>query len=152
MKVLLIAAVVLVIVVMLLRRQSSAGQTGNKRISAKTTTGTSGKKSASRSAPRPAKPFRSTSIKCGPGACEAARALAGQRLLIDQVPRLPLADCTAEKCDCRYTHHEDRREPRGERRALAGLSTELYAQSGKEERRAESKKTGRRDGDNVESE
>jgi len=41
--------------------------------------------------------------------CGAARELAGQRFLSNQVPMLPLGGCTAEDCGCTYQLYDDRR-------------------------------------------
>ena len=41
--------------------------------------------------------------------CDAAREMAGQRLLSKDAPRLPLAACTQQQCNCRYVHYTDRR-------------------------------------------
>lgn len=41
--------------------------------------------------------------------CEAVQALAGQRYLCDEAPRLPLPDCDQPICDCTYRRHPDRR-------------------------------------------
>lgn len=43
------------------------------------------------------------------GCCEAARELAGQRFLSDQVPMLPLGGCSADNCRCTYQLYDDRR-------------------------------------------
>lgn len=91
--------------------------------------------------------YRSTSIRAGRNACVAAREIAGKRFLLSEVPGLPLADCSAAQCDCTYSHHQDRRDDIGDRRAPAGLSTELFSESGKTERRADPKGRGRRTGD-----
>jgi hypothetical protein len=49
-------------------------------------------------------------VVAGPGGCEAATLLKGQRLLSADAPRLPLATCDrVDQCDCRYLHHDDRR-------------------------------------------
>ena len=53
-------------------------------------------------------PYPAVSIRC-PGGCEAAQSLRGVRFLGDEAPALPLEDCTAETCHCRYVHHVDRR-------------------------------------------
>lgn len=37
-----------------------------------------------------------------------------KRILVGEVPPLPLLDCTAPRCLCHYAHYEDRRE--GDRR------------------------------------
>lgn len=66
-------------------------------------------------APSAAKPdegvHRAISIVAASDACEAARALAGQRILATTAPRLPLSDCSdPSKCRCRFQKHADRRE------------------------------------------
>lgn len=48
-------------------------------------------------------------------ACDAVRELALKRFLCAESPALPLPDCTAGECSCRFEHHEDRRK--GPRRA-----------------------------------
>jgi hypothetical protein len=48
-------------------------------------------------------------------ACHAARACKGKRYLSSEAPKLPLADCNASICACRYRHFDDRRA--GARRA-----------------------------------
>jgi hypothetical protein len=54
--------------------------------------------------------YHCVEIVGGPGCCEVARALAGQRLLSDRAPLLPLADCDRpQDCACIYQHHDDRR-------------------------------------------
>lgn len=41
--------------------------------------------------------------------CDAVRAIAGQRFLAEEAPRLPLTDCDRSDCDCKYLHYTDRR-------------------------------------------
>ena len=89
-----------------------------------------------------ANPFRAVSIKAGTGPCAAVEALQDERFLIGTVPHIPLAGCGSKSCTCKYVHHEDRRRPDDERRAPAALTTNLYASTGKEERRA--RRLGRR--------
>lgn len=50
--------------------------------------------------------LRSVRIVAGPKSCEAVRAQRKTEYLGDTVPRLPLAECTRELCQCDY-------EPRG---------------------------------------
>ena len=80
--------------------------------------------------------FRASSISCDASACEKARALQEKRLLRASVPSLPLAGCDAERCECRYRHHEDRRDDLGDRRALSSLGSDLYADAHGERRNA----------------
>ncbi len=53
--------------------------------------------------------YYALSVRFGTGACEPARSLHGQRFLSAEAPRLPLAGCDADECDCRIVHHRDRR-------------------------------------------
>ena len=57
----------------------------------------------------PSKPYHCVSIRSPKNACEAAKSLIGKRFLSKEAPPLPLTDCTAISCRCRYVHHEDRR-------------------------------------------
>lgn len=41
--------------------------------------------------------------------CAAVKAIAGQRLLVDRAPPLPLAGCDLGGCQCRYQRYDDRR-------------------------------------------
>jgi hypothetical protein len=46
-------------------------------------------------------------------ACGAALACKGKRFLSSEAPLLPLKQCDAARCDCKYRHFADRRgEPR----------------------------------------
>jgi len=47
--------------------------------------------------------------------CAAVQACKGKRFLSSEAPRLPLPECDAPRCECRYRHYEDRRN--GPRRA-----------------------------------
>ena len=133
---------------MLFLRKKPARRTG------KTTTRkpikTAAKKQAGRvgTTPAPEKSaFRCTSIKAAGDACDEAKKREGKRYLHSEVPSLPLAACDVAKCDCRYVHHDDRRDSDEDRRAIAGLNAELYAERGKTERRADVKGRGRRTSD-----
>jgi hypothetical protein len=42
-------------------------------------------------------------------ACAAALACKGKRYLSGDAPHLPLAECDAARCECKYRHFEDRR-------------------------------------------
>jgi len=66
--------------------------------------------------PVPQQSYVAVAIRPCPGACQAALALAHQRLLKHEVPEhLPLPGCTNAKCRCRLEEFEDRRAE-GERR------------------------------------
>ncbi len=62
-------------------------------------------------------PYHAVSIEPGQKACSEARKLDGRRYLAAVAPQIPLRNCTAATCQCRYVHHNDRRSLR-ERRVL----------------------------------
>lgn len=53
--------------------------------------------------------FHAVSIKFSSSACEAAKAMDGRRILSSQSPTIPLPECDAADCDCRFVHYSDRR-------------------------------------------
>ena len=53
--------------------------------------------------------YHAVSIQPGPQACAAAKELRGRKFLSHEAPQLPLADCSSGYCQCRFTHHTDRR-------------------------------------------
>jgi len=60
--------------------------------------------------------FHAVSIRIDKrSACDAARKISRRRFLSDAPPRLPLPECTASNCRCRFERHTDRRA--GARRA-----------------------------------
>lgn len=61
--------------------------------------------------------YHAVSIRAGSRACGTAKALKEERFLSVDAPSLPLGNCPSpRKCQCRYRHHEDRREgPRRDR-------------------------------------
>ena len=61
-------------------------------------------------------PYHAVSIHYRMNACEAAKQLTDKRFLSNEAPKLPLPECTASTCQCRYGHHEDRRD--GEERRV----------------------------------
>jgi hypothetical protein len=56
-----------------------------------------------------AKPWHAVSIVPCREVCTAGRRAVGARYLSKEAPSLPLAGCNAALCQCRYTHHDDRR-------------------------------------------
>lgn len=76
--------------------------------------------------------FHAVSIRHEKNACAAAKELAGRRFLSGAAPQLPLPDCDAAECSCRFRHHDDRRSNK-DRRSPFGLSG-LSAASGAYER------------------
>lgn len=91
--------------------------------------------------------YRATSIVFEASACEAVKAVGSKRFLDRDrdVPSLPLSDCTVANCNCKYAHHDDRREYADDRRHPSALQSSLYDSSGKQNRRK--KKRGRRKSD-----
>lgn len=59
--------------------------------------------------------FHAVSIKFGKNACAAAKGMTGQRFLASEAPSLPLRDCDVATCECRFTHHKDRRSGKDRR-------------------------------------
>jgi hypothetical protein len=53
--------------------------------------------------------FRAVSIRAGDESCEAARQFGRLRFLGAKAPRLPVPECDAANCTCRYVHYSDRR-------------------------------------------
>ena len=102
--ILLIFAALLLFVWLFLRRRSAVG-----------------KQEAAASTPSPTQntAYHAVSIKFDEKACDAARELAGRRFLASAVPRLPLADCDAAECRCRFAHHSDRRSGKDRRSPFA---------------------------------
>jgi hypothetical protein len=91
--------------------------------------------------------FRAVSIHAYGGRCLASQSVSGQRFLTSEAPTLPLEECTAEKCNCRYVHHADRRRGTRDRRTLSGLLEEspVFSMGGHDRRIT----TGRRTKDWV---
>jgi len=92
----------------------------------------------------PRNPWRATSITHDENACEAVKAIAGKRFLDAErnIPKLPLPACDADRCNCMYARHEDRRDSSEDRRTPNALQAQLYDRTGQENRRA--RKRGRR--------
>jgi LPXTG-motif cell wall-anchored protein len=92
--------------------------------------------------------YHAVSIKFDSNACEAARAMSGRRFLSAAAPRLPLPDCDAANCNCRFAHHKDRRSGSDRRSPFAAAGFGGGTGSFEKERR---EKAGRRteDADGV---
>lgn len=76
--------------------------------------------------------YHAVSIRFESNACKAAREMEGQRFLSSAAPRLPLPDCDALECRCRFVHHQDRRTGRDRRSPFGpggiGAGTGRYEQ------------------------
>lgn len=59
--------------------------------------------------------YHAVSIDFESQACAAAKAMDGRRFLSTAAPRLPLPECDAPECRCRFVHHKDRRSGRDRR-------------------------------------
>jgi hypothetical protein len=91
--------------------------------------------------------FHAVSIRPGPFACKAARALEGQRFLSGTAPRIPLPGCDASDCTCRFSHHADRRVGE-DRRSLYRSSIGIdIASLGAEKRSDHDRRRGEGDSD-----
>jgi hypothetical protein len=77
--------------------------------------------------------WHAVSIALCPRACSAARKSHGIRFLSKDAPVLPLPDCRAPLCTCRFRHHEDRR---GSLRRAADIIASGGYWAGQERRRA----------------
>lgn len=76
--------------------------------------------SAPQQAPQPKNTaYHAVSIRFDEQACDAAREMSGRRFLSSASPRLPLPDCDAAACSCRFVHHDDRRSGKDRRSPFA---------------------------------
>jgi len=87
-------------------------------------------------------PYHAVSIRHSGCACSSVTAVGDRRFLAEKVPNFPLPSCDAPRCDCRYVHHNDRREDG--RRALYSLNSDFHILAGHTERRH---RKGRRQSD-----
>jgi hypothetical protein len=103
-------------------------------------------KASRKTAAKPRNPYRAVLVISGKNPCAAVKVIGKKRCLVEggDAPQLPLAACDAEKCACKYGHHEDRRDGDDERRTISGLRTQLHVSSGNAEQR---EKRGRRKSD-----
>lgn len=61
-------------------------------------------------------PFHAVSILPTEAGCAAAESIKVQRFLSEDAPGLPLPDCGAVSCHCKYIHYADRRSGARDRR------------------------------------
>jgi len=66
--------------------------------------------------------FHAVSIQPAENACPAVESIKVQRFLSEEAPGLPLPDCNAVDCSCKYVHYADRRS--GTRNRRLGLTEE----------------------------
>lgn len=55
-------------------------------------------------------PYHAVSIKAGSGCHHTAQKFGRQRFLSGEAPPLPQSTCNVAACQCRYVHHDDRRD------------------------------------------
>jgi hypothetical protein len=97
--------------------------------------------------------YHAVSIAFEPNACNAAKELAGRRFLSTAAPRLPLADCTASDCRCKFKHYDDRRSGK-DRRNPFSPSGGIAAATGKfeaEQRDGSERRRRKADDDDLEN-
>jgi hypothetical protein len=88
--------------------------------------------------------YHCIAIIYGENPCDTVKRLEGKRFLSSEAPALQLHGCTADSCQCRYLHYDDRREE--ERRNPYGKYRSTAVMMGQERR----KQAGRRNSDFVE--
>lgn len=89
--------------------------------------------------------YHAVSIRFSENACDAAREMSGRRFLSSAAPRLPLPNCDATECRCRFVHHDDRRSGKDRRSPFAAGRLGGGTGSFQQERRERSDR--RRDAD-----
>lgn len=90
-------------------------------------------------------PYHAVSLQYSSNACDAAKAMTGRRFLSSAAPRLPLPECDALECRCRFAHHSDRRTGRDRRTPFSPATSGGGTGTFKAERRQ--KKDRRRNAD-----
>lgn len=88
--------------------------------------------------------FHAVSIRYGASACDAAREMEGRRFLSSAAPKLPLPECDAAECKCRFKHHQDRRSGRERRNVWGGqgFGSGTTGQYPKEQRKGRDRRHG----------
>lgn len=81
------------------------------RLAGRGTRSRSERRQAGKHAP---KNFHCVEVRYPRNACDAVKRIGAKRFLPGEAPEIPVPGCDADKCSCRYVHHEDRRQ--GDRR------------------------------------
>jgi hypothetical protein len=86
--------------------------------------------------------YKSVSIHPGGSACPAAKKYGNRRLLVSEAPTLPLRNCSAKSCNCKFFTYGDRRSCLTNRRSnvrevtkIASLFSRSNRRKGAERRR-----------------
>ncbi|QSX32899.1 hypothetical protein JYB87_14285 [Shewanella avicenniae] len=90
---------------------------------------------AQKSTAKSRNPYHAVSIMSDKECCNAAVEIEGKRFLSADAPILPLKQCSAATCRCRYEHFEDRRVVGSDRRLDYGITHDLYGAFGEVNRR-----------------
>lgn len=69
--------------------------------------------------------YKSVSIHPGENACAAAKKFGNRRLLVSEAPTLPLRNCSAKSCNCKFLSYGDRRSWLTNRRTNARKVTPI---------------------------
>ena len=80
-------------------------------------------------------PYHAVSIRHETNACPSVLGMGKRRFLSGEAPIIPLPECGSTHCDCKYSHHKDRRNRNSGRRSISPNQS-----SGREERRAAPKR------------
>jgi len=79
--------------------------------------------------------FHSVSIVNDGSCCKQVETFSGKRFLSKDAPEIPMEECTMTHCQCRYQHHEDRRQIGNDRRVEYGVTRDLFGAFGEQNRR-----------------
>jgi len=93
------------------------------------------KMAAPAEAPSPSNRFHAVTIRSRTDACPEVRALASTRFIAKEAPRLPLDNCSAPNCLCKYEHYDDRRGSENRREAPETTRHEASQRRSRKDRR-----------------
>jgi hypothetical protein len=89
------------------------------------------------------KQYQAITINPCSHACEAIHWIKDKRYLASEAPELPINMCTnGEKCQCKYSYHNDRRSGDGDRRLSSAAITNSFSFNNQ---RSSARKDRRRD-------
>lgn len=83
--------------------------------------------------------YHCVEVQPGQQICEASRNIQGQRFLPAEAPTFPLPGCDQQACQCRYVHHDDRRDD-SRRNPYRQWAIELPAEGGERRSRSDRRK------------
>ena len=91
----IVAILILLLLLIFVRRPAS--KKGPRRVERKTSSDESDSQ------------YHAVSLRFPSDACNAAREMDGVRILATEAPPIPLPECDAQTCKCRFVHFKDRR-------------------------------------------